>query len=418
MQAIREWIEDSQQYKRKHGLRRMELLLELLNNPQKKVSMIHVTGTNGKGSTIAMLMSLFKHHQFRVGAFVSPHLIDYTDRFLLNGEAMTSDIFESIAVQVQQAEQQLVNQYGHLSFFEVMTAIAFVYFAQEMVDVALIEVGIGGLLDTTNVIHSDVSVITSVGLDHQEMLGDSEEAIAIQKTGIIKPHQVVVLGKVAPLVQEVTKIVADTYESKLLIAEENFDLRITKEQEYQFTNQAVVVRFPKLGLAGGYQVDNAAVALQAFLSWMEMQQQLWANEAIQQAMAVVTWPGRMEIMSEQPLIFLDGAHNLHAMKRLVENVRLKQQDSPQTILFSALKRKQYLEMLAYLHQELPNVKIRVTQFDFPGSIEKDDVSNETFIANYREFITHFKQSGELNEQLWVTGSLYFLSEVRQFLLES
>ena len=181
MQTVREWILDRMKYKRKYGLERMRVLMSLLGNPQEDYPIIHVTGTNGKGSTIAMLSSLFVHHGQRVGAFVSPHLIDYTDRFLMNGNVMPEEDFEMVGNLVQQAETTLIDEYEPLSFFEIMTAMALVYFSRKKVEVALLEVGIGGLLDTTNIVHSTMSVITSIGMDHEEMLGNTLEEIAIQK---------------------------------------------------------------------------------------------------------------------------------------------------------------------------------------------------------------------------------------------
>lgn len=412
MDTVRTWLEDCQQYKRLYGLRRMQAVLAALGNPQDRLTTIHVTGTNGKGSTIAMISTLLQSHDYQVGAFVSPHLIDVTDRFLMNGRPMSETDFQTVGQHVRQVSDSLSSEWGHLSFFEAVTAMAFVYFAQEKVDVALIEVGIGGLLDTTNVIQSAVSVITSIGMDHQDMLGETEEAITIQKTGIIKPHQPVVLGKVSHEVREIATIVASAYESTLLAQGQDFMIETT-ESGLRFKSEQGMLLIPRLGLMGTYQVDNAAVALQTFLVFMEEQDRTWSQERIQQALATTQWAGRMEVMQEEPLIVLDGAHNLHAMRRFVETVRHQQGQGQQTILFAALRRKDYHQMLDYLHEQLPDARIVVTTFAFPGAITASDVSDEIFVDDATSFIDAYRAVASDSEQLWITGSLYFLSEIRK-----
>lgn len=417
MRTVRKWIEESQQYKRKHGLLRMKALMKVLGDPQDQLEIIHVTGTNGKGSTIAFLSQLFKEHHELVGAFVSPHLIDYTDRFLVNGETMLEDDFLEMGSLVQQAEKHLVEQYGRLSFFEIMTAIAFVYFARKKVTVALIEVGIGGLLDTTNISATQMSVITSLGFDHQEMLGDTEEAIMIQKTGIIKEKQLVVVGVVPPIARQVAEIVAHAYQSQLYCQGSSFTIVRHQGEDY-FKNENNCFKLPTLGLRGDHQLDNAAVALQAFLLFMEQKGCRWQEHAIQQALATTSWPGRMEYFYRHPQVILDGAHNLHALKRLVEAIKQSQSTaSKQTVLFSALMRKNYQEMILYLKQELPQVELFVTTFDAPGALQVSEVSGVKTLASYSRWIEEFLQIADAKEQLWITGSLYFISEVRAFLME-
>ena len=419
MQTVREWILDRMKYKRKYGLDRMRVLMSLLGNPQEEYPIIHVTGTNGKGSTIAMLSSLFVHHGQKLGAFVSPHLIDYTDRFLINGEVMSEEDFEMVGNLVQQAEAKLIDEYEPLSFFEIMTAMALVYFSRKKVEVALLEVGIGGLLDTTNIVHSTMSVITSIGMDHEEMLGNTIEEITIQKTGIFKQNQAVVLGNLPTEALQVAEVVGKAYNCDLHQFEREFKIK-PLEDGLVFTNADTQIQIPYLNLKGKYQLENAAVALECFLRFEKIFQLPVRESAIQESFQTVTWPGRMEVVQQSPKVILDGAHNVHALKRFVETVKQYGDDgSQQTILFSALKRKHYKEMVDYLRKELPEARLVVTTFDYVGAIEKTDYpsSEVEFVEDAYSFIEEYLTYASSKETLWITGSLYFISFIRKFFVK-
>ena len=415
MQTVREWILERMKYKRKYGLDRMRVLMSLLGNPQEDYPIIHVTGTNGKGSTIAMLSSLFVHHGQKVGSFVSPHLIDYTDRFLINGNVMSEEDFEIVGELVQQAEATLIDEYEPLSFFEIMTAMALVYFSRKKVEVALLEVGIGGLLDTTNIVHSTMSVITSIGMDHEEMLGNTLEEIAIQKTGIFKQNQEVVLGKLPTEALQVAEVVGKAYNCDIHQFEREFRIE-PFEKGLVFTNTDTQIHIPRLNLKGKYQLENAAVALECFLRFEKKFQLSIELSAIQESFQTVTWPGRMEVVHQSPTVILDGAHNIHALKRFVETVKQHGElEAQHTILFSALKRKHYIEMVDYLRKELPEARLVVTTFEYTGAIEKTDYpsSEIEFVENAQQFIENYINRTSDEETLWITGSLYFISFMRK-----
>ena len=419
MQTVREWILDRMKYKRKYGLDRMRALMSLLGNPQDEYPIIHVTGTNGKGSTIAMLSSLFVHHGQKVGAFVSPHLIDYTDRFLINGNVMPEEEFEIVGNLVQQAEATLIDEYEPLSFFEIMTAMVLVYFSRKKVEVALLEVGIGGLLDTTNIVHSTMSVITSIGMDHEEMLGNTLEEIAIQKTGIFKQNQAVVLGNLPTEALQVAEVIGKAYNCDLHTFEREFNIE-PFEDGFIFTNSDTRIHISYLNLKGNYQLENAAVALECFLQFEKNFQLPIELSAIQESFQTVTWPGRMEVVHQSPTVILDGAHNIHALKRFVETVKqYGELEAQHTILFSALKRKHYIEMVDYLRKELPEARLVVTTFEYAGAIEKTDYpsSEIEFVENAQQFIENYINKTSDQEILWITGSLYFISFVRKIFIK-
>ena len=419
MQTVREWILDRMKYKRKYGLERMRVLMSLLENPQDDYPIIHVTGTNGKGSTIAMLSSLFVHHGQKVGAFVSPHLIDYTDRFLIDGNVMSEEDFEIVGELVRQAEVTLIDEYEPLSFFEIMTAMALVYFSRKKVEVALLEVGIGGLLDTTNIVHSTMSVITSIGMDHEEMLGNTLEEIAIQKTGIFKRNQAVILGNLPTEALQIAEVVGKAYNCDLHTFEREFKIE-PFEDGFIFTNADTRIHISYLNLKGKYQLENAAIALECFLRFEKKFQLPIELSAIQESFQTVTWPGRMEVVHQSPTVILDGAHNIHALKRFVETVKQHGElEAQHTILFSALKRKHYIEMVDYLRKELPEARLVVTTFKYTGAIEKTDYpsSEIEFVENAQQFIENYINKRSDQETLWITGSLYFISFVRKIFIK-
>ena len=198
MFEVEEWLHSRIGLNFRSGLGRMQRAVDLLGNPEKTYPIIHVTGTNGKGSTIAFMRELFVAHGKKVGTFTSPHIISIHDRICINGQPIAGEDFVRIANQVKEMEKTLLETHDQLSFFELLTLIALLYFKEQGVDLVLLEVGIGGLLDTTNVVTGEIAVITSIGLDHQETLGDSLEEIAEQKAGIFKAGKKAVIAKLAP----------------------------------------------------------------------------------------------------------------------------------------------------------------------------------------------------------------------------
>ena len=270
----------------------------------------------------------------------------------------------------------------------------------------LLEVGIGGLLDTTNVVTGEIAIITSIGLDHQETLGDSLTAIAEQKAGIFKPGKSAVIANLAPEAQLVCQKTATNLGVSLYQANKDFSFL-----NGNFSSSLADFNHLILGLEGVYQEENAALALQAFLLFMAQRDEKVDQEAVRTALRATRWAGRLEAITEH--IYLDGAHNLPALERLVEFIQEKiQQGYQPQILFGALKRKDYSGMLTYLTEHLPGVALYVTSFDYQGSLEEQDFGDYTSIASYRDFIDNFESSAGEQDLLFVTGSLYFISEVR------
>ena len=410
MIEVEKWLHSRIGLNFRSGLGRMQRAVDLLGNPEQTYPIIHVTGTNGKGSTIAFMRELFVAHGKTVGTFTSPHIVSIHDRICINGEPISDTDFIRLADQVKAMEQRLLETHDQLSFFELLTLIALLYFKEQKVDLVLLEVGIGGLLDTTNVVTGEIAIITSIGLDHQETLGDSLEAIAEQKAGIFKLGKSAVIANLAPEAQIVCQKVSEDLGVTLYQADKDFSFK-----EGQFSSSLAGLRQLKLGLEGVYQEENAALALQTFLLFMTQRGEKLNEEVIRLALKTTRWAGRLEAITEH--IYLDGAHNLPALERLVEFIQEKiQQGYQPQILFGALKRKDYSGMLTYLTEHLPDVALYVTSFDYQGSLEEQDFGDYTSIASYRDFIDGFEASAGEKDLLFVTGSLYFISEVRAYLV--
>lgn len=406
MFEVEEWLHSRIGLNFRSGLGRMQRAVDLLGNPEKTYPIIHVTGTNGKGSTIAFMRELFVAHGKKVGTFTSPHIVSIHDRICINGQPIAEEDFVRIANQVKVMEKILLETHDQLSFFELLTLIALLYFKEQGVDLVLLEVGIGGLLDTTNVVTGEIAVITSIGLDHQETLGDSLEEIAEQKAGIFKAGKKAVIAKLAPEAELVCQNTARELDVDLYQTGQDFTLNAG-----DFSSRLASFSRLEIGLEGAYQQENASLALQTFLLFMALREEGVEEELVRQALKETHWAGRLERI--RPHIYLDGAHNLPALSRLVEFIQEKIRQGFQVqILFGALKRKDYQGMLGYLTEQLPQVELKVTGFDYQGSLEESDVSGYKLVDSYRDFIREFEEKANDQDLLFVTGSLYFISEVR------
>lgn len=401
---LENWLSTKQGQVFHYKMEKIEYALEQLGNPQFAVPVIHVAGTNGKGSTIAFMRQLFQAHGLHVGSFVSPHMVSVHDRICIDSQPISDHDFQHYLQKVYDLEQEIAARYEPFRYFEVMVLIMFLYFEAQQPDVALVEVGIGGLLDTTNVVAPALSVITSIGMDHQDLLGSTLREIAEQKAGIIKENVPVVLG---PLSLETTAICRQIALDKQAPVYQ-FGQEFTYKAR-QFSNADIDLSELVLGLAGHHQEENAAVALQTFLLYMTNIQNDIQPQLIQQALAQTSWPGRLELVAQGPKIYLDGAHNVPAIERLVEFIQV--QEEPVTILFSALRRKDFQEMLELLDEKLPHTALVLTSFAYDGALSQENRQGRDYVENYQQFIEDWKSSKQ--GILIVTGSLYFISEVRR-----
>ena len=423
-----QWIANYRTDQPHFGLERMVELLALRGNPHLKLKVIHIGGTNGKGSTIAFLKNMLEKLGLRVGVFSSPYLIHYTDQISINGESIPEDRLETLMADYQSLlEGEAVANLQGTTEFEIITTIAYDYFASEQVDVAIMEVGMGGLLDSTNVCQPILTGITTIGLDHVALLGDTLEAIAEQKAGIIKPRIPLVTGRIAPEALAVIDSISEAKNATRIRFGIDYQVRHQKSvvtgEVFDYTSSLRQGRF-QTGLLGLHQIENAGMAIALLDTFcQENDLELPANTLVAQALEKTRWPGRLEVVSREPLMILDGAHNPHAIKALVATLQERFTDYRKEILFTCIKTKALEDMLDLLEQ-IPDTELTLTHFDDSRATDESVLKEAAKSRNlsyqgWQDFLEQ-KLTDKKEEKKTVrivTGSLYFLSQVRAYLME-
>jgi len=293
------------------GLERIQGLLVELDHPERRFKTIHITGTNGKGSVAEFLSNILLASGLKVGTYTSPHFVKYNERITINGQDVSNETFAELATKVAAAEEKFKQKGGtQPTQFEVLTAMCFLHFAQENIDYGVIEVGMGGLWDSTNVILPELSIITNVSLEHTNVLGKTVAAISEQKAGIIKPLVPVVTGTTAEALEVIEGKAAQT-RSQVYVYGRDFNSKAVsfngKEQEFSFTTAGLQDKFA-ITLLGDYQISNASMAIMA-AEILRSRNQAISVENIKQGLYVTKWPGRLEKIADKPAVILDGAHN-------------------------------------------------------------------------------------------------------------
>ena len=422
-----QWIANYRTDQPHFGLERMVELLALRGNPHLKLKVIHIGGTNGKGSTIAFLKNMLKKMGLRVGVFSSPYLIHYTDQIAINGESIPEARLESLMADYRSLlEGEHAQSLQGTTEFEIITAIAYDYFASEQVDVAIMEVGMGGLLDSTNVCQPILTGITTIGLDHVALLGDSLEAIAEQKAGIIKQGISLVTGHIVPEALAVIDQIAEEKQAARIVYGRDYQVShhesIVTGEVFDYTSAVRQGRF-QTGLLGLHQIENAGMALALLDSYCQATgRELPDNALVAQALEETSWPGRLEVVSREPLMILDGAHNPHAIKALLATLKEHFTDYQKEILFTCIKTKALEDMLDLL-ETLPDNKITLTHFEDSRATDEKvlkelaDSRNLNF-QDWQEFLDQkLSENEEKKTVRIITGSLYFLAQVRAYLME-
>ena len=422
-----QWISNYRTDQPHFGLERMVELLALRGNPHLKLKVIHIGGTNGKGSTIAFLKNMLEKMGLRVGVFSSPYLIHYRDQISINGEPISEARLESLMADYRSLlEGEHAQALQGTTEFEIITAIAYDYFASEQVDVVIMEVGMGGLLDSTNVCQPILTGITTIGLDHVALLGDSLEAIAEQKAGIIKQGAPLVTGRIVPEALAVIDQIAKAKQVTRIAYGDAYQVShyesIVTGEVFDYTSAVRQGRF-QTGLLGLHQIENAGMALALLDSYCQATGlELPDNALVAQALEETRWPGRLEVVSREPLMILDGAHNPHAIKALLATLKERFTDYQKEILFTCIKTKALEDMLDLL-ETLPGTKITLTHFEDSRATDEKVLKElaDSRNLNYQDWQEFLDQKLSENEEKQtvriITGSLYFLAQVRAYLME-
>ena len=419
-----EWIHSRLKFNIRPGLTRIEALLKLLGNPEKELSMLHIAGTNGKGSTVAFTRGILEQLGLTVATFTSPFIETFGERMAINGHPIPDEKLIKYVEQLKPLVEEMDKdeRLAGITEFEIITALAFRYFADEHVDVALIEVGLGGLLDSTNVIQPVATAITTIGMDHMDILGDTLEKIAAQKAGIIKPDTPLVTGKIADEALAVIAETAQTNQAKHYQYGIDYQVEILENERFNYKDDEIHLLNLEKSLLGLHQIDNAALAVKLTMVYAHKVGLSLSEEAIREGLRRTFWPARMEEVSQAPLTLLDGAHNVHAMQRLLENFKNEFSGRKITILFSALVTKDITEMIKML-QTVDNSKLILTTFDYPKALKLEDFAylekeNVTLAEDWKSTYAALKENLHEDDVLLMTGSLYFMSQIRAYILAS
>ncbi|MRN06380.1 bifunctional folylpolyglutamate synthase/dihydrofolate synthase [Lactobacillus sp. 0.1XD8-4] len=423
------FIHGRTKFKKLPTLNRMKRFLKELGDPQAGLNYVHITGTNGKGSVVAMMRSVLLEQGLTVGSFTSPFITRFNERIGYNGVQISDDDLLRLVQRIEPVVKKLDCELptGGPTEFEIDAALMFCYMAEKKPDVVLLEVGIGGLYDSTNVITPIVSVITTVGWDHMKYLGDTLTKIATQKAGIIKEQVPVVIGDLPQEARET--IINDAKRKQAPICELGNEFFVQKIHRHQFLAK-IKYQSPqihcleaKLGLGGDYQVENAAVAIAAVETFMKQQELTLDRHALIKGLKETTWPGRLEEVNEVPLVLLDGAHNLPGIQALVKTIKEDFAEREVYILVAILADKQYDLMLGEL-ASLGNVHLVVTHFAGPGPKRpsadlKEAISDiptkyPVQVADEWQLgISEIARQMNAEDVMIITGSLYFISDVRK-----
>ncbi|MGH7823881.1 MAG: bifunctional folylpolyglutamate synthase/dihydrofolate synthase [Candidatus Binatia bacterium] len=399
-------------------LDRMDRALALFDHPEKKYFSFHIAGTNGKGSTAAMLHRILSHAGYHAALYTSPHLVSFTERIRAGDDEISPDEVVALADEITERTAAAATP---LTFFEFVTVMAFVYFARRQVDVCVVEVGLGGRLDATNLVRPAVSVITTISQDHEAYLGSDLGSIAREKGGIIKQNVPVVCGDLPNEALEAIQGIARSKKAPLYSLKQNFSFLLKsggcfdyKGLNWQFEDLSVALR-------GRHQRGNAAVALCA----LELVARDFpvSEDAVREGLRTVVWPGRFEVLGTKPTVVLDGAHNGEGVRALIEEIRDFRGGRKVKMLFAAMDDKDWRSMLDGLSEvvdEMVLTRVAMSRSADPHRLAArlSDKIPHRAIESSPIALRSLLDTVDPDDIVLVAGSLYLLGEIRPLVQES
>ena len=401
----------------KLGLERTEALLHALDDPQELFQGVLVAGTNGKGSVCAMVSSVLQAAGYRVGLMPKPHLVSYTERIQVDQRPIAEADFAALLTELQPAINKVAAELGPPTEFEILTSAAFYYFARAGIDLLGCEVGLGGRLDSTNVLDLGVNVITNIALDHTQHLGSTLEAIAAEKAGILKPDSIAITGAQPPALAVIEAKARDGQIPLLRLGQEIEVSAIDKDWagvQATITTPGGTYRDLRIPLLGVYQADNAALAVAAIDA---LRSRGWdiSDGALRDGLARTRWPGRLEVIDRDPIVLVDGAHNPAGLERSLAAVQKLAKSRPLVIVFGAMKDKDLSSMLALLRSA--NAPVIFSRIDWHRAASPADLAalfhgeSETAESS-AEALSRARERAGRNGMVFVCGSLYLVGEVK------
>ena len=420
------YIEETHKFGIRLGLDNMNKLLDLLGNPQDNLNIIHMSGTNGKGSTCSFITSILKEAGYKVGLYTSPFLETFTERIRINGENIPEeDVARIISLIKEKIEQMVKEGYSYPTEFEIVTTMAFYYYYEQNVDYVALEVGLGGRYDATNIIKSSqVSVIGSISLDHTNILGDNISKIAYEKGGIIKENGVAIVYNQSDEVKNVIKQIC--YDKNATYIETNFDdIDIKKSDIYSQVYDVTIFDESyeniEIKLIGEHQINNSILAL-TVIKYLEGNKGLKVDdESIRKGLINTKWPGRIEKISENPLFIIDGAHNEDGALSLANAIDKNFKDRNLTLLIGMLEDKDIDSVLDILIPKFN--KVITTTPDNPRAIDSSKLKgkilrytdNVVDKKDIEEALNYTLESSSYNDVIISAGSLYMIGSIRRLM---
>ena len=396
-------------------LDRMERALALFDHPENKFPSLHIAGTNGKGSTSAILHRILSLAGYRTGLYTSPHLVSFTERMRVGDDEIAPDEVVGLADEVHQRINEAAVA---LTFFEFVTVMALVYFARQKVDVAVVEVGLGGRLDATNMVSPLVCAITTISKDHQAYLGPDELAIGAEKGGIIKTAVPVVCGKLSEPVRALLTRIAQEHDATAYFLGVDFGFSLKNGGIFDYTGIKRHYLNLKLNLRGRHQRANASVALAV----LELAQSRFpvGERALRDGLETVVWPGRLEIILERPTVILDGAHNSEGIQALVDELGELRRGRKVKLLFATMADKEWELMLDTLAKTVDEVVFTRVEMERSAEPERlaeklDNAIPRRTMRDSRLGLQILLEEAQPDDLIVVAGSLYLLGEVRPML---
>jgi len=387
------------------GLEQIKKILKELGNPQRGLKVIHVAGTNGKGSVCAMLASVLREAGYKVGMYTSPHLVDFRERIQVNGKMIPKkDVIRLY---------KLVKAKGiDLTYFEFITAMAFKYFSEQKVDVLVLEVGLGGRLDATNVVKPLVSVITNISKEHTEVLGEDIKLIAFEKAGIIKRNSVVVTNAKGEALDVIAQVSRER-NSRLVKVQDKVKMTKWDLEKQRILYKGMEIYLP---LLGDFQLENVNTALETLEQMRTFGFDI-PDKKIKKGLEKTCWPGRVEILGQRPLFVLDCAHNPAGVKALKSFV-LKLKYKRLILVMGVLADKDYRRMIKYMKPLAFRTIItrpRMYRALSPEIMGKEMKNHFIIRSNIRDALQEAKYLSERDDLILVTGSVYLIGNVKEML---
>jgi dihydrofolate synthase/folylpolyglutamate synthase len=415
-----EYIEGLKRFGMKFDLSNMERICSVLGNPHKDFKSVHVGGTNGKGSTSTLIANVLRESEYKTGLYTSPYIIEFNERIKINNKMIKNSMLDSLISEMRElfSKEKII-----ITFFEFTTALAFLYFSREKVDIAVIEVGLGGLLDSTNIIDSEISVITNIGLDHCSYLGKTKQDIAKKKAGIIKQNQVCITSEKDLEIRKYFSKVCNDLGSKLVYARDLFDISKVEIDlnGMKFNISGYYEEQFNMKLLGKHQIDNV---LNSLITVNELKNKSGfykiSRDSIRRGIENTYLSGRMQIVSKKPLIIVDAAHNISGIKVLNDFISSLNSYNFRNIIVGIAKDKDHEEMIKRIVPKFDKVittegRFKPLESDKLVKIARKYSNNVNSIKSVREALDEALENVRDNDLILITGSIYMIGEALKVL---